>query len=84
MLTRRRLTKEDLRERENRAKEWVAFRRSYLFSQRKLAEILGCSRRTVVAVESGVTVTRPHCDLLRRFANLKRKHEQGRATGWAA
>lgn len=59
------LDREQLQERARRAKEWTTFRRDFLFSQRRLAEIVGCSRRTVVSVESGAVT--PHADLLLRF-----------------
>lgn len=35
------------------AKEWKTFRKRFMFSQQKLAEALGCSRRKVQYVESG-------------------------------
>jgi DNA-binding XRE family transcriptional regulator len=79
------LSKEQLQERRARAKEWADFRKNFLFSQRRLAEIVGCSRRTVVNIEAGAVT--PHADLLRRFAYLKFKHEterHRREGGWAA
>ncbi len=60
------LTREQLQERAQYALEWKQFRRNYLFTQAKLAEVLDCNRRTVTNVESCVTV-RPHPDLLRGF-----------------
>jgi DNA-binding XRE family transcriptional regulator len=71
------LERGQLRARERRAKEWVDFRRNYLFSQRKLAERLGCARRTIVSIESATT-TLPHAELPQKFADLRRKHERER------
>jgi DNA-binding XRE family transcriptional regulator len=79
------LSREQLQDRRARAKEWADFRKNFLFSQRRLAEIVGCSRRTVVNIEAGAVT--PHADLLHRFALLKHKHvtERNRQeTGWAA
>lgn len=51
-----------------------------LYSERNLAQALGCSRRTIVSVESGKEVIAPHFDLQRRFRDLKRQRESERAT----
>jgi DNA-binding XRE family transcriptional regulator len=80
------LDRGQIAERSARAREWAGFRRDFLFSQRKLADVLDCARRTIVNVEGG-KVVRPHADLLRRFAYLKGKHEMERdriARGWVA
>jgi hypothetical protein len=76
---------EELKRRDQRAREWKLFRRDHLFSQRNLCEALRCSRRTVVAIESRETLC-PHPDLLRRFRDLKRKHERSEEIGlrWTA
>ena len=68
--------REDQKRAQARAREWKEFRRAYLYSQRNLADALGCSRRTIVAVEGGREVTCPHADLLRRFRDLKRQQEK--------
>jgi DNA-binding XRE family transcriptional regulator len=47
-----------------------------LFTQKRLAEVLGISRRTVQMIE-GERVERPHPDTLRAFLTLKIKHERG-------
>jgi DNA-binding XRE family transcriptional regulator len=59
-----------------RRSEWIEFRRKYLFTQKRLAEVLGISRRTVQMIE-GERVERPHPDTLRAFLTLKIKHERG-------
>jgi len=58
-----------------RAREWKRFRQDYLYSQRHLAAALGCSKRTISAVETAET-TYPLRRTLQRFAALKRKHER--------
>jgi len=69
------LSRENQRQRAERALEWRQFRRDFLFSQSNLAEALICSRRTVVSVEGAKEVINPHPDLLRRFRDLRLKHE---------
>jgi DNA-binding XRE family transcriptional regulator len=79
------LTKQEIAERKARAAEWVGFRKNFPFSQRRLNEILDCSRRTIVSVEGGSV--RPHANLLRRFVHLKFGHETERnrhEAGWGA
>jgi DNA-binding XRE family transcriptional regulator len=66
---------EDQKRRAFRALEWKMFRRKFLFSQQNLADVLGCSRRTIVSIESGVTMN-PHAQLLRRFRDLKRAEKE--------
>jgi DNA-binding XRE family transcriptional regulator len=56
---------DELQLREVRASEWKLFRRDNLFTQRRLAEIVGVSRRTIQLVE-GAHIT-PHPQTLRRF-----------------
>jgi DNA-binding XRE family transcriptional regulator len=67
---------EDLKRARARALEWKEFRRTFLYSQRHLAAALQCSRRTVSAVENGRESIHPHVELLRRFRDLKRRHEK--------
>jgi DNA-binding XRE family transcriptional regulator len=69
-------TGKELKEAAARAADWKEFRKIYLFSQSDLARTLGCSRRTVVAIE-GAAVMSPRFSLLRRFRDLKRKMENG-------
>lgn len=70
-------TEEELELREKRRMEWRSFRLRFLFTQAKLAEILGVSRRTVQSVEAG-RVT-PATSTLRMFLALKARHEGGKA-----
>ncbi len=79
-------TPEDLKERVVRARMWKKFRKDYKFSQKKLAEAIGISRRTVQMVESvgdrrlgnppetGVT---PLTKTIRMFEILKKRYEAG-------
>ena len=60
------------------AQEFKSFRRRFLFAQRELADALGCSRRTIVSIEGGVTMN-PRPELLRRFRDLKRKEQEATA-----
>ena len=65
--------KEDLQIRRKRQAEWREFRRNFLFTQKKLGEVLGISRRTVQQVEAGLVT--PLAETLRRFIILRRRHE---------
>jgi len=67
------LDKEDSKQRVKRAEDWRMFRRNNLFTQKRLAEIVGISRRTLQKVESGYIT--PHPQTLRRFAAFKRKYD---------
>jgi DNA-binding XRE family transcriptional regulator len=62
---------EELRQRDKRANDWKLFRRNNLFTQRRLAEIIGVSRRTIQLVE-GAYIT-PHPQTLRRFEVFRLK-----------
>ena len=68
-------TEEDLKDREDRRQEWKKFRKDRLFTQTKLAEVLGLSRRTVQLIEAGKVS--PFPDTLRKFWALKARHENG-------
>jgi DNA-binding XRE family transcriptional regulator len=68
------LSLEDQKRRAFQALEFKSFRRRALLSQQDLATALQCSRRTIVSIEGGVTMN-PRPELLRRFRDLKRKHE---------
>jgi DNA-binding XRE family transcriptional regulator len=65
--------KEDAKERKKRANEWRMFRRNNLFTQKRLAEIVGVSRRTIQQIENMHITPRPQT--LRRFIDLKKKHD---------
>lgn len=66
-------TSQDLEKREERARVWRQFRKDYLFTQKRLADIVGISRRTVQQIEAG-TIT-PQSNTLRLFLVIKKKHE---------
>jgi DNA-binding XRE family transcriptional regulator len=68
----------DEKEREGRRQEWVKFRHDNLFTQRRLAEIIGIARRTVQMIESG-EINHPHPDTLRKFLALKGKYKRRKA-----
>jgi hypothetical protein len=70
---------EDLKIAKARAQEWKLFRRAYLYSQGHLANALHCGKRTVASIESGREVMRPSYGLLRRFRDLKWKHDRAAA-----
>ena len=65
---------ESAKVRKERANEWKRFRQDYLFTQRRLAGIVGISRRTIQQIE-GAKIT-PHNDTLRLFAAFKKRHEE--------
>jgi DNA-binding XRE family transcriptional regulator len=70
-------TDEDLEQREVRKREWLAFRKEFLFTQVKLADVLGISRRSVQLVESAKVT--PLAQTLRAFNALKSRYDAGRA-----
>ena len=70
-------TEEDLNERQVRRQEWVKFRKEHLFTQVKLAEVMGINRRTVQFIEAGQLTPLP--GTMRKFNSLKAKYEQERA-----
>lgn len=70
-------TEEDLEERQARKQEWLKFRKEYLFTQVKLAEILGISRRSVQNIEGCIRTPLP--STLRKFLALKAKYNDGKA-----
>jgi DNA-binding XRE family transcriptional regulator len=67
------LTGEEKRERRERSDEWRRFRRDHLFTQKKLGEIIGVSRRTIQEIEAARIS--PHAETLRVFAVFKRQYE---------
>jgi DNA-binding XRE family transcriptional regulator len=68
--------REDLKRAAARSREWKQFRRDFMYSQKFLAHTLKCSRRTICAIENGRESITPHADLLRKFRDLKRRHEK--------
>lgn len=67
-------TEDDLNERQTRRQEWARFRKEFLFTQVKLADILEISRRTVQFIEAGELTPLP--STLRKFNALKAKYQQ--------
>jgi len=76
-MPRPKLTEEDLKDRDARQQEWRKFRKDHLFTQVKLAEVLGLSRRTVQLIEAGKVI--PFPDTLRKFLALKAKYSNEEA-----
>lgn len=72
-MPRRKPNEDDLKSREVLAKQMKDFRRDNLFNQKKLAEILELSRRTIQMIESG-SIT-PHPSTLLAFKNLAAKYK---------
>ncbi len=63
------VTATDLRARRKRQEEWREFRKQALFSQRKLAEVLEVSIRTIQNIESASHT--PLSSTLSRFRAVK-------------
>jgi DNA-binding XRE family transcriptional regulator len=59
--------------RKARADDWRYFRTKNMLTQRRLADILGISRRTVQQIEGGHID--PHSKTLRLFEAFKRKYD---------
>jgi DNA-binding XRE family transcriptional regulator len=76
-MSRSKPTEEDLKDRDSRREEWRKFRKDHLFTQVKLAEVLGLSRRTVQLIEAGKVC--PFPDTLRKFLALKAKYSNEEA-----
>jgi transcriptional regulator with XRE-family HTH domain len=74
--------KESLKVRQKRGEEWRKFRKDHLYTQRRFAEALSCSPRTVQYTENGTTT--PILGLLRRFEALKAQHTSQQDKDWAA
>lgn len=64
----------ELQQREDRALEWLQFRKENMFTQQRLAEILGISRRTVQMVENGKIT--PHNNTVRLFNALRTRYQK--------
>lgn len=71
-MARPKTTPEDIEKRKKIAKEWADFRYGHLFTQKKLAEILGISRRTVQMIEAGQVT--PHGNTAKQFTDLVDRH----------
>lgn len=69
-------TKEDLKNRKNLAEEIKKFAKDNLFTEIKLAEILGLSRRTVQMIKAGKVT--PHPSTLRSIDSLFAKYKQAK------
>lgn len=71
-MPRRKPDEDDMKARAKLAKEMKDFRRDNLFNQKKLAEVLDLSRRTIQMIETG-TIT-PHPGTLRAWKTLVNKY----------
>jgi hypothetical protein len=67
-------TKQDLKDRDTRAQDIKAFMRKFLFTEVRLAEVLGVSRRTIQMIKAG-SVT-PHPKTLRLWIQIRDKYER--------
>lgn len=67
-------TTRDMAERKKRAKEWKEFRKNHLFTQKKLAEVLGISRRTIQMIEN--SRVSPKMTVLGSMRTLQTKYNQ--------
>jgi DNA-binding XRE family transcriptional regulator len=70
-MPRRKPNAKDLAAREVLAEEMKSFRRDNLFNQKKLAEVLELSRRTIQMIEGG-SIT-PHPGTIKAFKDLAAK-----------
>jgi hypothetical protein len=69
-------TEKELEQREKRAKVWKKFMEDNLFTEKRLAETIGVSRRTVQMVKAGLVT--PHKNTLHLFDSLKSKYDKER------
>jgi DNA-binding XRE family transcriptional regulator len=69
-------TEDDLMAREARIVEWRKFRKDHLFTQVKLAEVLGLCRRTVQLIEKGKVTPLPSTQRLFNALKVKHQHEE--------
>jgi len=63
---------------QHRARQWKKFRKKHYFSQERLAQVLGISRRAVQYVEAGQLT--PHASTLFKFEVLRIKHGGNKST----
>ncbi len=75
-MPRRKPDDDDLKAREELAAEVKTFRKNNLFNQKKLAEILGLSRRTIQMIEAGLIT--PHPATLDAIRKLFHKHREAK------
>ncbi len=68
----RKRTEEELQEREVRAADWKKFMGDFLLTEKRLAELICVSRRTVQMVKAAKVT--PHNDTLRLFETLRHKY----------
>ncbi len=65
-------TAQDLKDRVTRAAEWRSWMKANLFTEKKLSDVTGISRRTIQMIRAG-RVT-PHFNTLRIFSALQSKY----------
>lgn len=75
-MPRQKPTDDDLDEREQRAKEWKEFKKTNLFTEVRLAEILGISRRTVQMVLAARVTPQP--GTIRKWNTLTAKYKRNK------
>ncbi len=75
-MPRRKPNAKDLEAREVLAREMKDFRRDNLFTQKRLAEVLELSRRTIQMVEIGAIT--PHPATIQAFRDLAAKHKKAK------
>lgn len=67
-------TKQDLQDRKTRAIEWRAWMKENLFTEKKLSDVTGISRRTIQMIRAGKVT--PHYNTLRTFAALQSRFSE--------
>jgi DNA-binding XRE family transcriptional regulator len=73
-----------LRERQEHARRWLQFRKDYLLTQRRLAEMIGISRREIQSIEAGQVIPRFSTQILFRdftAGYVSKYGNRGKATG---
>ena len=75
-MPRRKPDEYDLQAREQLAEEMKSFRRNNLFQQKRLAEILNLSRRTIQMIEAGLIT--PHPSTLEAIRALFKKYREAK------
>lgn len=71
-MPRKKPDEDDIKARERLAEEMISFRKNNLFTQKKLAEVLDLSRRTIQMIETGSIS--PHPGTLRAWKALVAKY----------
>lgn len=74
----RKRTEEELAERQVLAQDFKEFRETYLFTQKKLADVLGngACRRSIQMIEAAKVTPSP--ETVNRFRQLAAKHKAGK------